>query len=325
MTYQHFSVRERERIQRGLWRKESIRAIARSLGRSHSSVLRELERVVPVNRYRYNARRAQERALVRRTSRGRTLRLKNATIRSYVTEHLKLRWSPEQIAGRMQKDGVGSISAEAIYQFIYAQIKNGKPKKGCVDLRPYLRHTRTRRVPHGARRCQRVLKPRGPSIDTRPKVVARRSRIGDWESDSIESSDHAPGLNSLVERKTGIVRLTKLRDKTAVATAEAVVSRLKGVSVHTITFDNGAENQRWHLIDRALGSASYFAHPYHSWERGTNENTNGLVRDYFPKKTDFRLVSADDIARVEYALNTRPRKRHGWRTPLEVWGGAVGS
>ncbi len=325
MKYQHFSVKERERIQRGLWRKESIRSIAKRLGRSHSSVVRELKRVVPVRPRRYNSRRAQDRALAKRKSRGRTKRLKNDTIRTYVIGHLKFRWSPEQIAGRMKKDGIGLISAEAIYQFIYAQVKNGYPKKGCDDLRSFLRHKRRRRVPHGARRCQRVLQPRGRSIDDRPLVVEQRSRIGDWESDTIESKDHAPGLNSLVERKTGILCLSKLRDRTSAATTDVIVERLTGIPTHTITFDNGSENQRCVEIEEALNILCFKAHPYHSWERGTNENTNGLVRDYHPKKTDFRLITDAEIVAVEYALNTRPRKRLGWQTPLEAWGGALRS
>jgi IS30 family transposase len=325
MKYQHFSVREREQIQRGLWRKESIRSIARRLGRSHSSVVRELKRVVPVRSSRYNSRRAHDRALAKRKSRGRVKRLKNERVRTYVIEHLKMRWSPEQITGRMERDKIDSISPEAIYQFIYAQLSQGKPKKGCEDLRSYLRHKRKRRVPHGARRCQRVLKPRGPSIDDRPSIVERRVRIGDWESDSIESRDHAPGLNSLVERKTGLLHLTKLDSKASAATAAVVNRRLAGVPVYTITFDNGPENQRWGEIEKATGASCFFAHPYHSWERGTNENTNGLVRDYHPKKTDFRLISDEEIAAVEYALNTRPRKRLGYRTPLEAWSGALGS
>jgi len=325
MKYKHFSVEEREKIQRALWEKRSVRWIARKLNRSPSSVSREITKNIPRQKRRYTSRLANERALKKRTSRGRNGRLKSDHIRSYVIKHLKLRWSPEQISGRMKKDRLGSISPEAIYQFVYAQIKNGYPKKGCEDLRPYLRHKRKRRVPHGSRRCQRVLKPHGPSIDDRPAVVEKRHRVGDWESDTIESKDHAAGLNSLVERKTGLLYLTKLRARTAVATSEAIVSRLDGVPACTITFDNGTENQRWKDIDDALGSASYFAHPYHSWERGTNENTNGLVRDFHPKKTDFRIVSDEEIAQVEYALNTRPRKRLGWQTPLEAWSVALGS
>src|SRR3989344_6461540 len=328
MKYQHFSVREREKVQRGLWRKESIRSIAKRLGRSHSSIVRELRRVVPINTFRYNSRRAQERALAKRKSRGRVERLKNDCIRSYVTEHLKLRWSPEQIAGRMERDGVGSISAEAIYQFVYAPIKNGYPKKGSADLRSFLRHKRKRRVPHGARRCQRSLKPWGTSIDERPKIVGRRKRIGDWEGDYVESCDDKNGINTVLERKTGIVLITKLAGKKSADTVVALANRfvhLPKEMRHTMTLDRGSENSDWKSIEAVTGMQVFHAHAYSAWERGSNENANGLIRDYFPKKTDFTLVPAADIAFVEYALNTRPRKRLKWRTPLEVWSGALQS
>ncbi len=328
MKYQHFSVKERESIQRGLWQKESIRSIAQKLGRSHSSVVRELKRVVPVNTFRYNSRRAQERALAKRKSRGRVLRLKSARIRSYVIEHLKQRWSPEQIAGRMKRDKVGSISPEAIYQFVYAQIKNGYPKRGCEDLRSYLRRKRKRRIPKGARRCQRVFKPRGTSIELRPKVVDHRKRFGDWEGDTVESCDHKPGINTTLERKCGLVQITKLAGKTSADTVAVLTERFANVPQplrRTLTLDNGPENSDWPTMESVLGLDCFFAHPYHSWERGANENVNGLIRDYFPKKTDFTLIPDADIAAVEYALNTRPRKRLKWKTPLEVWSGALQS
>lgn len=326
MTYQHLRVEEREEIQRGLWRKESIRSIAERLGRSHSSVLREIRRNKPPLFNRYTPRLAHERALKQRKSRGRVERLKNGIIRSYVIAHLKQRWSPEQISGRMKRDGIGSISPEAIYQFVYAQIKNGYPKRGREDLRPYLRHKRKRRVPHGARRCQRVFKPRGTSIDLRPKVVEHKKRIGDWEGDTVESCDHKPGINTALERKTGMVLVTKLAGKTSADTVAVLNRRFRELPAHTkrtLTLDNGPENSDWPTMESVLGLRCFFAHPYHSWERGANENANGLIRDYFPKKTDFTIVPDADIAAVEYALNTRPRKRLKWRTPLEVWGGAL--
>jgi len=325
MIYKHFSVEERENIQRGFWEKRSIRAIARELGRSPASVSRELRRNFPQRRV-YTPRVAQERALAKRKSRGRHERLKNEKIRAYVVAHLKLRWSPEQIAGRIRVDLKEKISHEAIYQYVYAQMyRDGwsAPRPGCEDLRVYLRHRRKRRLKKGVRRCHRVLQPKGPSIDDRPAVVEKRSRVGDWESDTVESKDHKPGINTLVERKTGLVRITKLKDRTSLATACAVSARLQGVSVHTITFDNGVENQAWRYIERVVGAKCFFAHPYHSWERGTNENTNGLIRDYFPKRTDFGAVPLEAIAAVETALNSRPRKRLGWRTPLEAWSKSV--
>jgi IS30 family transposase len=170
-----------------------------------------------------------------------------------------------------------------------------------------------------------VLKPKGPSIEERPKIVERRTRLGDWEGDSIESKNHEPGLNSLVDRRTGLLLLSKLPAKTAAATTRVVAQRLRSLPARTLTLDNGSENQYWAEVEQRTGARVYFAHPYSSWERGTNENTNGLVRRFFPKGTDFRLVSDAEVAAVEYALNTRPRKRLGWKTPLEAWGGALGS
>lgn len=326
----HLSIEEREAIQLGLWNKESIRSIAKRLGRPHSTVVREINRNLPPERYQYTPRLANQRALEKRKSRGREERLKNEGIRRYVTERLKLRWSPEQIAGRMKLEGIGSISHEAIYQFIYAQIHRGGygwVKPGKEDLRPYLRRRQKRRHHHGSRKGQRIFRPKGPSIDTRPAIVGRRSRIGDWEGDTVESKDHAPGVNTLLERRSGVFFVTKVRDKGAEATKEAVTSRLAAVPEErrlTLTSDNGSENQRWEELEAALGIRCFFAHPYRSCERGANENANGLLRDYFPKGTNFRVVPDEHLAAVEYALNTRPRKRHGFRTPLEIWGGAFG-
>ena len=326
MTYKHFTIEERERIQRGLWKRKSIRAIGRELGRPHSSVLREVKRNYPPLRERYTPRLSHERALQKRKCRGRQKRLKSDRVREYVTVNLKRRRSPEQIAGCIKRDLGETISHEAVYQFIYAQISHNKPKRNCEDLRHCLRRRRKRRIPHGARRCQRVLKPQGPSIDERPKIVERRCRIGDWESDTVESKDHKPGINTLVERKSGLVFITKLSARTSQATIHAIESRLVALPEKvciTITLDNGPENRDWQPIEEATGAKCFFAHPYHSWERGTNENTNGLIRDYFPKGTDFTTITDEEIAFVERELNERPRKRLGWKTTLQVFGGAL--
>ena len=309
-----------------MWEKRSIRSIAKELERPHSSVVREIARNRPPQRERYTPRLAHERALEKRKSRGRHERLKNSTVRAYVVAQLKRRRSPEQIAGCIKRDLGETISHEAIYQFIYVQIKNGYPKRGCEDLRSCLRRRRKIRQPKDARRYQRVLKPQGPSIDDRPIIVERRNRIGDWESDTVESKDHAPGINTLVERKSGLVFITKLMNKSGGATRVAIIERLTSLPAdarRTITFDNGPENRDWRPVTVATGADCYFAHPYHSWERGTNENTNGLIRDYFPKGTDFRTISDEEIAYVERELNERPRKRHGWKTPLQVFSGAL--
>jgi IS30 family transposase len=228
----------------------------------------------------------------------------------------------------MQKDGIGSISPEAIYQFVYAQLSYGKPKRGCEDLRSSLRHKRKRRAPRGTRRCQRDFKPWGTSIDERPKIVEKKGRIGDWEGDTVESCDHKPGINTVLERKTGIVFITKLHGKRSADTVVALAGRfakLPRIARRTMTLDRGSENSDWQSIEAVTGMHVFHAHAYSAWERGANENVNGLIRDYFPKKTDFTLVPAADIAAAEYALNTRPRKRLGWKTPLEAWSVALRS
>ena len=324
MKYIHFTVGEREKIQEMLWQKASIRAIAIALNRSPSSVSREVKRNMDtIGRRRYNPRTAHERASKKRKIRGREDRLKNDTIREYVIEHLRSGWSPEQIAGRLPQDKSGEyVSHEAIYQYIYAQIHRngwGELRRNCEDLRPYLKRRHKRRRIKGLRRPQRVSRFTGISIEKRPIIADKRVRIGDWESDSIVSFNNMPGLNSLIERKSGLILLTKVPDKTAAATTEAIIRRLYGLPGYTLTMDNGSENQDWREIKEKTGMECFYAHPYASWERGSNENGNGLVRWYFPKKTDFRQVRDEEIARVEYALNTRPRKRLGWKTPLEVF------
>jgi IS30 family transposase len=275
---------------------------------------------------KYTPRLAEGRAQEKRSNRGRIERLKNETVRTYVVEQLKENWSPEQIAGTIEAAKGETISHEAIYQYIYAQVHrggNGWVKPGKEDLRPYLARRHKKRAKKGMRKGERIFKPKGIPIDERPIIVEKRLRIGDWEGDSIESRDHAPGLNSLVDRRSGLLLLSKLSAKTAKATREVVSKRLENLPAHTLTVDNGPENQEWRETQETMNAQVYFAHPYHSWERGTNENTNGLVRRYFPKGTDFREVSDEEIARVEYALNTRPRKRHGFKSPLEVWSGAL--
>jgi transposase, IS30 family len=328
MEYQHFSIEEREKIQTGIWEKRSIRSIARELCRSPSSVSREIKKNLPPELHLYTPRLAHDRALKKRKCRGRTLQLRNGTIRRYVRAHLKRRWSPEQISGRMKLDLGESVSHEAIYQFIYNQYRPcSADLRSCgEDLRIYLRRRRRRRVPKGMRKCQRVLKPLGISIEKRPEIVNLRQRVGDWEGDSVESKDHRPGLNTVVERKVGLLFMTKLKDKTSAATVEAMSRRFAEVPDRfklTVTLDNGPENSDHGSITKKTGLTCFSAHPYSSHERGTNENTNGLIRDYFPKKTDFSMIPNEMIRFVESEINSRPRKRLNYRTPLEAWSVAL--
>jgi transposase, IS30 family len=325
MKYKHLSILEREKLQELLWQKKSIRYIAEVLERSPSSISRELRRNNPIRPNIYTPRIAHEKAIKKRSCRGRYERLKNDTVRSYVVSHLKLGYSPEQISGTIKQEKLGSISHEAIYQYIYAQVYRngwGELRKGKEDLRSCLRRKQKRRTHHGLRKTTKLERISGKSIDIRPHVVETRRRLGDWEGDTVESCDHKPGINTLVDRKSGYVLITKVKDRSSSSTVEAM-RRLTSFPCHTITLDNGPENTNWKDMEEVTHASIYYAHPYHSWERGTNENTNGLIREYFPKKTDFTLVSDEEIANVEYMLNTRPRKRLGWLTPLQVMGVAL--
>lgn len=324
MQYNHISIEEREKIQQMIWNGLSLRQIAKTLNRNTSSISRELARNGSQERKLYHPRIAQKRAEDYRRHRGRELRLKDPIIREYVLAKLKLNWSPEQISGRISIDLPGkSISHEAIYQYIYAQIHRdgcGYTKPGRVDLRMYLRRKRKIRMRKFARKCQRVI-PKGKSISERPDVVNTRERCGDWEGDTVESRDHKPGINTLVERKIGYVLITKLQGKNSQSTVEAVSKRLSMFPdrlKYTLTLDNGPENSDWKSMEEKAKIACYYANPYHSWERGSNENTNGLIREYFPKKTDFTTIRQEEIDQVQYLINTRPRKRLGYKTPLEL-------
>lgn len=329
MQYKHFSIEEREKVQELLWQKVSVRTIAGVLSRNPSSVSREITRNVPLQR-KYTPRLANERAFLNRTCRGRKLRLKSGFIRRYVVSGLKAGCSPEQIAGRLSVDHPReSISHEAIYQYVYHHVHRqgrGELKPHYHDLRPYLKRRHKRRGQKGMRTVRRIFKQKGLSIDLRPNEVNTRQTLGHWEGDSIVSRHSVVGLNTLVERKTGLVFITKIQNGTANETANAVVHRLRTIPKEfrkTLTVDNGNENAGHEMITNALRTTCYFAHPYHSWERGTNENTNGLIRWYFPKGTDFAIIPDEAIKAVEDALNNRPRKRLGWKTPLEAFNESV--
>jgi IS30 family transposase len=174
----------------------------------------------------------------------------------------------------------------------------------------------------GSPRAKAIMRPQGPvDISERPAIVARKTRLGDWEGDTVVGAGHKGGLLTLLERKTQLAKITKLPRATARATQKAAVRRLKPIGnfVHTITFDNGKEFAAHQDIAHALKAKIFFATPYHAWERGLNENTNGLIRDFFPKGTDFSTISNAQVAQVERLLNARPRKSLGFRSPQEVF------
>lgn len=304
----------------------SFRDIAAHLGngRMASSVSREVGGKPRKGVGKYQAYGSHIQALERRFGK-KPDRLKNALIRSYVKEKMKLGWSPEQISIRLPIDHRGNeISHEAIYQFVYAQVRrggNGKVKDGCEDLRPYLPRRNARRQTKGFRQAQRAERPVLPSIENRPAVVEKRKRIGDWEDDTVVSRQSVERLKTINERVSGVVFIGKMKDGTISESNRVVGERLGKMPEHirkTLTRDRGVENYGYRELEKNLNISCYFARAYCSQDRGSNENLNGLIRRFFPKKTDFAKISNEEINRVEYLLNTRPRKRFGGRTPLEV-------
>ena len=328
--YRQLSLEERERMQQGLWEGKSLRGIARELGRSPATISREIKRNGPWGNRRYHPRLAHGRTKNMIRKREQRQCLKHPFVRNYVHVKLRTGWSPEQIAGRISKDHPDHrISHEAIYQYIYAQYQRGGYGI-CMgtDLRRFLRRCHKVRHPHKIPYAveKGVLRNR-IFIDQRPQEVANRTVPGHWEGDSLISRKSLAGLNTLVERTSGLVCISKLsRCTNAAETTSVVVRRLKRIPRtlrRTLTLDNGFENAGHEKIAHRTGVCVYFAHPYHSWERGTNENTNGLIRWYLPKGTDFSAVSEQIVRDIEHRLNTRPRKRLKWRTPLEVFNSFV--
>ena len=324
-NYKHLTVFDRSLI--GQKHKEGwhVRDIAQLIKRDRSTVIRELARNNSGERLGYRPEFAHTKALKRRAVCGIRPRLKSTQTRRYVVHKLKLGWSPEQISIRLPIDHPGMhIGYEAIYQYVYAQVRrggNGKVKDGCVDLRPYLARRHTRRQKKGFRQAQKAERPLFPSIDDRPAIVDKRKEIGHWEDDTMVSRESSNRLKTINERVSGVVFIGKMDDGTVLESNRVVLERLKEVPPRmrkTLTRDRGTENFGYQEIQKELQMQCYFAHAYCSQERGSNENLNGLIRRILPKKTNFATVSDAKIRHIEYLLNTRPRKRHGGKTPLEV-------
>lgn len=227
---------------------------------------------------------------------------------------LRQDWSPEQISGRLKLAKQPSVSHEWIYLYVYADKRHGG------TLHQHLRSQKKQRKRYSGY-IRRGQIPNRTSIDKRPKIVARKGRFGDWEADTIVGARHKGGILSVVERKSKLTRLHLLATKAAAEMRDHSIALLAPLAarVHTITVDNGKEFCEHELIAAGLRARIYFAHPYASWERGLNENTNGLVRQYFPKKYEFARIKPKDLQQVEDLLNDRPRKTLGYRTPNEVF------
>jgi transposase, IS30 family len=284
--------------------------IALVIGCHKSTISRELRRNCGAKGYRPHQ--ADEMAFARQCDAYRS-RIAWQTWQQ-VEQLLRQDWSPEQIAGRLKLEQQPTVSHECIYLYIYAEKRRGG------TLHQHLRSQKKQRKRYSGY-IRRGQIPNRISIEKRPKIVARKGRFGDWEADTIVGARHKGGILSIVERKSKLTRLRKLTTKSAAEMKDRSIALLAPLAakVHTITVDNGKEFCDHQLIAAGLQARIYFAHPYASWERGLNENTNGLVRQYFPKKYQFARITDKDVQQVEDLLNNRPRKTLGYRTPNEVF------
>jgi IS30 family transposase len=290
----------------------SQQRIAAQLDVSQGTISREVSR--NAGRRGYSSEDAHAKALSRQRVRARPRKL-TSQIRRKITHLLRhKRWSPDQISEHLGRAGI-SISHESIYRMVWHDKRCGG------DLWCCLRRRAKRYNKRAGKTAGRGIIPDRIDISCRPKIVDEKRRIGDWEGDTVLGPKRRGALLSIVERKTQLLKLSLLPGPTAQATQLAIVRRLRPIRHHvrTITFDNGKEFAQHKTIAKALKSRIYFARPYHAWERGLNENTNGLIRDFFPKGTDFTTVSPAQVAAVERLLNNRPRKTLGYRSPLEVF------
>ena len=316
MSYKHLSIDERETILKMREKFNTIEEIAEKLGRSKSTVSRELCRNVS-STGEYKAHLAQRYYQKRRENSKQPYKLQDNRLRDYVLDKLDLEWSPEQIGGRLLSDGSDmSICAGTIYRYL-----RDDKSDGGVLYRKLRRGLKKRRKKYGSS-DKRGQIPDKRMIDDRPDYVDKRSTFGHWESDSIVGRNHKSYIATHVERKSRYLVAAKLDSKSATDYNKASISKLREIPIEmikTMTVDNGKEFADFKAMEKELRTRVYFAHPYSSWERGTNENTNGLLRQYFPKGTDFNLISQKEIDKVVDKLNNRPRKCLGYRTPAEVF------
>jgi IS30 family transposase len=315
-TYNHLSANERDLLSVLKTEGHSLREIAKILKRNPSTLSRELKRnAPPVYTGYYLPHKAQERATKRKHESHRRKRLKNDFIRRYVAKHIRLGWSPELIAGRLALKYPGqSISPEAIYQWIYEEASR---------LIIFLVRAHRKRKHRGySRKHKKAHIPERISIKERPVSVLKRRHIGHWETDTISCRKSYQAVQVTVERKARYAKVAKLTTKGSRAMSLALTRRLSHYPQdlrRSITYDNGPENAEHMRTNKILGTRSYFCEPYHSYERGTVENTIGLVRRFLPKKIDLSTISQSRLTKIEYWLNRRPRKCLGFLTPAEVF------
>jgi transposase, IS30 family len=307
----HFTFREREVLYRLNREKRPKAEIAAILGRNRSTIYRELQRNVGNRGYR--PKQAQRKADQRRLACRGEAKMNDPKLKSHVVRSLKKGWSPDQIAGRATRGNSPRAASRGVsHQTIYNWLSAEAP-----ELRNRLRRGRRRSQPETRGKIPPCVR-----IEGRPPAVAAKRRYGDWEGDTVVSPGRRSGLVTMVERKSQYLRVRKTSSLKSAPTLQAAYRGLRDPPEglrRTMTLDNGKEFTEHGRLTERLGLDVYFAQPYASWQRGLNENTNGLLRQFFPKGTDFARISHRQLARVEKLLNERPRKNLGYRTPDEVF------
>jgi transposase, IS30 family len=321
-SYEHLTAEERSTLMLMRAEGSSQRAIARNLGRSPSTISRELARTSSTAKA-YDASQAGKRAVAMRHEPRRSRKLAPDTVLFAVMEdYLREGWSPEQIAGMLKRafpdDPSRTVSHETIYTALYVMPRGGLRK----ELIACLRHGRGGRRPRSRGQDRRGQIPDMLSLHVRPPEVEDRLVPGHWEGDLIKGARNQSSVGTLVERTSRLVLLARMTAATAESALEGfteILNRVHAPMRKTLTYDQGKEMSRHKDLTAATGVTVYFADPHSPWQRGSNENTNGLLRQYLPKGTDLSGLTRDELDAIAWKLNTRPRKIHGFRSPIEVY------
>jgi IS30 family transposase len=312
MSYEHLSLEERHYIEISMKSGQSLKQIANHLDRAQSTISREVKRNHGLRGYRHQQ--ANKCAIKRHQKKPKAIKLV-PEITAIVNGFIRQDWSPEQIAGRLKKDRVVDLHHETIYQYILADKRRGG------DLYQHLRHQKkTYRKRYGAPHNRHGI-PHRRDIDERPASANKRERLGDWEADTIIGKHHQGAIVTLDERVSKLRLAMPTFSKKAAPVTQAIIALFQPIKtyVKTITYDNGKEFVHHQEIDKALDCDAYFAKPYHSWERGQNENANGLLRQYFPKAMSLLEITKQQVFDAVDKLNNRPRKCLEYKTPYEVF------
>ncbi len=321
MPYHHCTSKDRDRLQLILAQGISIKEIANELGKHHSTLYREIKR----NRCNgeYISGEAHKLAVERRFKTKTCPKMENVEIMKIVRKRLIAFDSPEQISGWLAlcypDDPAMQVSTETIYRYIYDKIRQGDNK-----LRHSLRHSHIKRRKRLSGKDKRGIIPDRTMIDQRPHEVKMKETYGHWEGDTMEGAGKSGYIATFVERKMKILLAYPIPHKTAECLNHAAQLVFRNIPAHlkkTLTVDNGKEFARHKELAQKIHMQIFFAHPYHSWERGLNEHTNGLLRQYFPKSRNLLNLNPRKLAKAVEALNNRPRKCLGYRTPAEVFSG----